>query len=330
MNLSCTYLGLKLGTPLIIGASPFADDVHTARELEDMGAAAIVMRSLFEEQIYLDELSRAPVSQKLPKSGDTADPYYPPLSEYQLSPDQYLRQITQLKSALGIPIIASLNGCRPGGWIDYARRFETAGADAVELNLYQIATDSGASASEIEADMIETVRLLRASVKIPVAVKLQPFHTSLANFAAALQGAGADGIVVFNRFYQSEFDLDEQTTEPRLRLSDSTELLLRLRWTAILSAQRRCSIAVTGGVHGTKDVVKAILAGASAVQLVSAVLQQGPRYLTTLVEGLERWMDQKGYRSIDQFHGALNLDRCPDAAAFERGSYQRILQSWRI
>ncbi|HXN36281.1 MAG TPA: dihydroorotate dehydrogenase-like protein [Opitutaceae bacterium] len=326
MDLSTSYLGLKLNSPLIVGASPFADEIDMACRLQDAGAAAIVMRSLFEEQIYLDELARAPGAPKgnarVPEDGDC----FPLQSEYQLSPKTYLRQIGSLKSVLAVPVIASLNGHHSGGWVDYARRFEEAGADAIELNLYHIATDPAVSAQEIEREMLETVRTVKESVRVPIAVKLQPFHSSLANFARELEGAGADGIVLFNRFYQSEFIVGEEKAEQNPRLSDQSELLLRLRWAAILFPHARISIAVSGGVHGGEDVIKAILAGASGVQMVSALLRYGPRFLSTLTDGLRKWMNENHYRDLGEFRGSMSLEHCPDAAAFERGTYQRNLQ----
>jgi dihydroorotate dehydrogenase (fumarate) len=330
MDLSTSYLGLKLVTPLVVGASPLADDTHTARQLQDAGAGAMVMRSLFEEQIYLDELSHAPRPSALAGNGCHERAMFPAPSDYQLNPDQYLRQIEDLKAALTVPVIASLNGCRPGGWIDYASRFQAAGADAIELNLYQIPTDPGTSGLDVESEMLETVRMVKSSVRIPVAVKLQPFYTALAHFTQKLGRAGADGIVMFNRFYQADFDIAEQEPETRLRLSDPAELLLRLRWLAILSPQTRSSLALSGGVHDGSDLIKGILAGAHAVQVVSVLLRHGPRFLVTLTESLRRWMAERGYETVSDFRGAMNLDRCSDAAAFERGSYQRILQNWRV
>jgi dihydroorotate dehydrogenase (fumarate) len=330
MNLSTTYLGLNLSTPLVIGASPFADDVTSSRELQEMGAGAIVMRSLFEEQIQMEGVSRAgPVPSPVAAFQEDAPPYFPALSEYQVSSDRYLRQIANLKAALGIPIIASLNGSHPGPWIDTARRFEAAGADALELNLYRIATDPRKSAADVEGEMLATVRQARKAVSIPIAVKLQPFYTSLVHFVAALEGAGANGVVLFNRFYQADFTTDALESEPQLRLSDPSELLLRLRWISILSPNTRCSLATTGGIHGSAEVVKSLLAGAHAAQLVSALLKHGPRYLSNVLDGLKQWMLTCGYQRLDQFRGALSLDKCPDAAAFERGSYQRLLQKWR-
>ena len=231
---------------------------------------------------------------------------------------------------MNIPIIASLNGSTPGGWTDYARRFEGAGADAIELNLYHLVTDPHIGAEEVEADMIETVRSVVSSVKIPVAVKLSAFHTAPAQFALALEEAGAAGVVVFNRFYQPDLNIEELEVQPQLKLSDPSELLMRLRWLAIMSPHVKGSLSATGGAHSAEDVVKAILAGAHTVQLVSVLLKNGPRYLSTILHGLKGWMDEHGYETVNEFRGAMNLKRCPDATAFERANYQRILQSWRV
>ncbi len=330
MNLATDYLGLKLSNPLVVGASPFCDNIHVARQLQDSGAAAIVMRSLFEEQIDSEQRALAHHTETPAESNAEATSYFPAFAEYQLSPDHYLRQIVYLKEVLAIPVIASLNGCRPGGWTDYARRFESAGADAIELNLYQLVTDPARPAEEVETGMIETVQQVAASVRIPVAVKLSAFHTSPAHLAVALERAGAAGVVLFNRLYQPDFDLDDLEARPLLRLSDSTELLLRLRWLAIVSPHLRGSLAATGGVHSSDDVIKAILAGAHAVQLVSTLLKHGPRFVITLLDGLQQWMRERGYEQLDELRGAMNLRRCPDPSAFERANYIRILQSWKI
>ncbi|MEI6467360.1 MAG: dihydroorotate dehydrogenase-like protein [Verrucomicrobiota bacterium] len=330
MNLSTDYLGLKLRTPFVIGASPFCESTAVARQLQDGGAGALVMRSLFEEQI--DAESRALVHhlETPADSNPEALSYFPQFSEYLLSPERYLSQIADLKRALTIPVIASLNGTRPGGWTDYARRFEQAGADAIELNLYQLVTDAATTADSVESEMVETVRQVVRSVQVPVAVKISPFHTSPAQFVTALEGAGAKGVVLFNRFYQPDFNIEEMVVSPQLALSDRSELLLRLRWLAIISPQMRGSLAATGGVHTTTDVVKALLAGAHTVQLVSVLLRHGPRFLTTLVNGLQDWLREHEYESLDQLRGAMSHRRCPDPAAFERANYIRILQSWRV
>ena len=330
MNLETTYLGLKLSNPLIVGASPFSEEVHVACQLQDAGASAFVMRSLFEEQIDAEQRALIHLIETPAESNAEATSYFPAFSEYQLTPDRYLKQIEHLRAALSIPVIASLNGCRPGGWTDYAAKMEAAGASAIELNLYQLATDPKLDAEQVETGMLETVSLVTAAVNIPVSVKLSPFHTSPANFAVALERVGAAGIVLFNRFYQPDFDIEQLEAKSQLKLSDSNELLLRLRWLSIISPHLRGSLAATGGVHGSDDIVKAILAGANAVQLVSVLLKHGPRVIFSLLDGLETWMKDHEYQSIEEFRGAMNLKRCADPAAFERANYMRILQSWRV
>lgn len=330
MSLKTQYLGLQLSSPLVVGASPFCDNVKTAVELQQAGAGALVMRSLFEEQIEAEALALARHMEVPAESYAEATSYFPNYTEYHMAPDQYLRKIDSLKQALRIPVIASLNGFRPGGWMNYAQRFESVGADAVELNLYQLATRADTSAEEVEADMLDVVGQVCGSVRIPVAVKLSPFHTSPANFARKLEGIGASGVVFFNRFYQPDFDLEELEVVPQLRLSDSSELLLRLRWLAIVSPQVRLSLSASGGVHTAADALKAVFAGAHAVQLVSVLLRHGPQHLTQILEGMRTWMDTHGYTDIDELRGAMNLKRCPDPAAFERANYIRILQAWRV
>ncbi len=330
MNLTTDYLGLKLRNPLVVGASPFCDNTSVAHKLQDAGAAAIVMRSLFEEQIDAEQRALFLNVETAAESNPESTSFFPAFEEYQLAPDHYLRQLGDLKATLTIPVIASLNGCRPGGWTAYAKRFEAAGADAIELNLYQLVTDPALSAEDVEEAMLETVSLVTSSVSVPVAVKLSPFHSAPAQFALALEKAGAKGVVLFNRFYQPDFDLDQLEVNPQLRLSDSSELLLRLRWLAILSPHVRGSLAASGGVHAAGDVIKAMFAGANAVQVVSVLLRYGPHILTTLLAGITRWLEDNGYDSIEQLRGSLNLKRCPDPAAFERANYIKMLQSWKV
>lgn len=330
MNLSTRYLGLQLANPIVVGASPFCDNVAVARQLQDAGAAALVMHSLFEEQIEAEQRALTHHVELSAESSAEATSYFPDYAEYQLSPDNYARQLGRLKADLTIPVIASLNGARPGGWTEYARRLESAGADALELNLYQLATDRTVDGREIEERMRETVEAVARSVRIPVAVKLSPFHAAPANFVARLEAAGAAGVVLFNRFYQPDFNLEELEVQPVLKLSDSSELLLRLRWLAIISPQTRGSLAASGGIHAAEDVIKTLLAGAHCAQVVSVVLRHGPRVISALLEGLRRWMEQRGYEDVGQLRGALNLSRCPDPAAHERANYIRILQSWRV
>jgi dihydroorotate dehydrogenase (fumarate) len=305
-----------------VGASPCCDDLEVAQRLQDAGAAAIVMRSLFEEQLAAPRPAAGLCAGEPPAFSDYAD--------YQLSPDEYLRQIDRLKRMLSIPVIASLNGHHAGSWVDIAAQLERAGADAIELNFYQVVTDPAIAADQVEMEMLEMVGRVSRSVRIPVASKLSPFHASVSQLADALELAGASGIVLFNRFYQPDVNTDDLDVQPLLRLSEPGELLLRLRWLAILSPLLRGSLSATGGVHTTAGVVKAILTGAHTVQLVSALLKHGPPAIASLREGLERWMREHGYTELDQFRGWLNHRRCRDSAAYERANYIRVLQSWKV
>ena len=316
MQLATKYLGLTLAHPFMPGASPLADNLENVRELEDAGAAAIVMRSLFEEQI-VRAASQAEIAS-----------YFPSRAEFVLTPLQYLEQIRLIKARVAIPVIASLNGTTTEGWLECARNLQNAGADAVELNFYHVATDRREDAHTVEARLLDIVAVLKECVRIPVAVKLSPFFSSLPHLAGRLESIGADGLVLFNRFYQPDIDPDELDAAPRLQLSSSSDLLLRLRWLAILAPNMRGSLAVTGGVHEPIHAVKAVMAGADAVQVVSALLQKGPWHLTTLRRGFEEWCEGHGFTSLDQVRDSMNAALSPDPRAFERGHYMRILQSW--
>jgi len=326
MNLATDYLGLRLNSPFVVGASPFCDNVHVARRFEDAGAGAVVMRSLFEEQL---EPPPPRVAFTIDSPTEATDSF-PEFVEYQLSPESYLRQLEHLKRSLSIPVITSINGHQPGAWANFASRLENAGADAIELNFYQVVSDPSIAADQVETDMLETVGLIASEVKIPVSVKLSPFHTAMSQLAVALELAGAAGVVIFNRFYQPDVNIDDVEVQTSLRLSDPQELLLRLRWLAILSPQLRGSLAATGGIHTFGGAAQAILAGAHVVQLVSVLLKHGPSVIPMLVEGLRAWMRDHGYERIDDFRGLLNLRRCRDASVFERANYIRTLQSWKV
>ena len=330
MNLTTDYLGLTLRNPLVVGASPCCDDLDLCRRLEDAGASALVMHSLFEEQVEIEENARHQLLDGVANSHSEAADYFPRHEDYTLTPDLYLRQLLRLKSALRIPVIASLNGYRPGGWIDHARRLEDAGADAIELNLYSLPTDPDIDADALETDQLFIVREVVNSVTIPVSVKLSPWLTAPANFVRQVELSGAKGVVMFNRFYQPDFSIEDLDVHPQLRLSDSSELLLRLRWLAIVSARSELSLAASGGVHTSSDFIKALLAGADVVQVVSSVLRHGACVLPTLLNGLQAWMREHEYTSVDQLRGALNLARCPHPAAHERANYLQVLQSWRV
>ena len=327
MNLATTYLGLPLAHPFMVGSSPLADHLDTVKRLEDGGAAAIVLRSLFEEQITMAASSRIHQMDPLDPEFAEALAGFPRPDRYPLSPADYVEHIRRVKDAVGIPVIASLNGMTNESWATFAKTIEQAGADALELNIYEMATDPGDSALAIEERIRRLVVDLKTTVRIPIAVKLGPFFTAFGHVAHELDRAGADGLIIFNRFYQPDIDVTTLTAVPHIELSTSAELLLRLRWLSALRGQLRCSLAVTGGVATPTDGIKAILAGAHGVQLVSAILRNGPGHLASMRDGLIAWMNSKGFTSIDQVRGAID-DRGAHADLLERGSYIRTLQSW--
>jgi dihydroorotate dehydrogenase (fumarate) len=329
MDLSTKYLGMTLPNPLVVGASPLADDLDDVKRLEDAGAAAIVLRSLFEEQITLEQMSEFDNIDIHADSFAEAATYFPTPDAFALGPFEYLNHLQRVKEAVAIPVMASLNGATPGGWTEFARLMEQAGADALELNLYRLATDPETSSAEIERQAIDTVREVKKVVRIPVAVKLSPFYTALAQLARDLDRAGADGLVLFNRFYQPDIDAEELTATRTLHLSDSSELRLRLHWMAILSGRVQASLAVTGGVHTALDVVKATMAGAHVTQMVSALLMHGPRHLRTVLDDLGRWLQEHEWQSLSEMRGNLSLFKVPDPDAYERANYMLMLRSWR-
>ena len=329
MDLSTTYLGLKLAHPLMAGASPLVDDLDTVKRLEDAGASALVMHSLFEEQITREQAGTIMDMELHADSHAEALSYFPGVDEFRLGPDQYLEQIGRIKAAVGIPVIASLNGITPAGWLRYGKLMEQAGADALELNVYYLATDPAESAAAAEKRTLDIVRNVKAEVKLPVAVKLSPFFSSLAHFAGELEAAGADGLVLFNRFYQPDIDPEALEALPSLQLSSSQDLLLRLRWLAILHGHLRGSLAVSGGVHTGLDALKAVMAGASGVQMVSALLLHGPERLAQVRADLADWLEEHEYESLQQALGSMSLQKCPNPQAFTRANYMRILQGWR-
>ena len=327
MKLTTRYLGLTLSHPFMPGASPLVDNIDTVLQLEDAGASAIVMHSLFEEQIVGERYGQDQLRAQSPSSAE-ASSYFPGGDAYALGPERYLEQLSLIKRRVGVPVIGSLNGTTAEGWLEFARLIERAGADALELNFYHVATDLFEDALSVECRVIDIVAVLKESIAIPLAVKLSPFYSSVPHLAAQLDQIGADGLILFNRFYQPDIDPMRLETVPQLHLSDSSELLLRLRWLAILYGRLRGSLAVSGGVHEPIDAVKAIMAGADGVQIVSALLTRGPAYLRQIVTGFQQWADEHDYESLDQMRGSMSLARCPDPASFERGNYVRILQSW--
>ncbi len=330
MDLSTTYLGLKLPHPVMPGASPMVDKIDLVKRMEDAGAAAIVMHSLFEEQLMREELATYHHIDVHADSFAEAMTYLPRPDEFNLGPDQYLEQLVRIKQSVDLPVIASLNGFTSGGWIRYAKLMQDAGANALELNVYYLATNADEGGEEVEQRTIDILKAVKQAVTIPVSIKLSPFFSSMASMARRLDEAGADGLVLFNRFYQPDIDVESLEVEPTLKLSDSSELNLRLRWLAVVSGRVRASLAVSGGVHTHLDAVKAVMTGAHAVQVVSAILQQGPDVLRRIREGLTQWLEEHEYDSLEQMRGSMNLLRCPDASMFERANYIRILQGYKV
>jgi len=328
MDLSTRYLGFDLPHPLMCGASPLAHELDSVRRLEDAGAAAVVMHSLFEEQLLGEQLDAQDARQLHAESFSEATSYLPDPEGFVLGPDDYLELLASIKNSVSIPVIGSLNGTTPGGWVEHARLIEEAGADALELNLYSVATDIDVDAGRLEAETIELCHMVREQVSIPLAVKLSPYYTSLPNLAGKLDAIGINGLVMFNRFYQPDIDVEDLEVRHALELSSSSELLPRLRWLAILSGRLDASLAVTGGVHTALDAVKAVMCGAHAVQMVSALLMHGPGYLAKVREDLSAWLEEQGYESLAQMQGSMSLLRCPNPRAYERANYVQMLQSW--
>ena len=330
MQLATTYLGLPLKNPVMPGASPLVDQLDNVRRLEDAGAAAIVMHSLFEEQITNDQIAEFAHTENPSESFSEATSYFPRMEDYVLGPDRYLEQISSIKEMVDIPVIGSLNGTSLGGWTDHARLIEQAGADALELNVYYVATDPDEPGIAVEQRTLDILQGVKDCVSIPVAVKLSPFFSSPGHFAKQLDSLGAAGVILYNRFYQPDIDIEELEATHRLDLSNSTELRLRLRWAAILHGHLKADIAVSGGVHTVEDIIKAIMCGANAVQVVSCLLKYGPSHIGSLIKGLSHWLEDHEYDSVDQLRGSMSLQHCPDPTVFERANYLRVLQLWKV
>jgi dihydroorotate dehydrogenase (fumarate) len=327
-DLSTNYLGLKLKNPLVASASPLSEKVETVRQLEEAGISAVVVYSLFEEQIVKESLELDHFLSRDTDSFAEALTHLPDMGKYSLGPEKYVEHIGVLKEAVNIPIIGSLNGVSSGGWIDYAQKIQEAGADALELNLYYLPTDTNISGNEVEEAYFTVVKDISAKIDIPLAVKLSPFITSIPNFAQKLGDAGANGLVLFNRFYQPDFDLEELEVVPNLVLSDSNDLLLPVRWIAILHGRIDVDFALTSGVHTAEDVLKAMMAGAKVAMTTSALLKQGIDHATKLLSDLEAWMVEHEYDSIQQMQGSLSQEASGNEAAYERANYIKVLGSY--
>jgi dihydroorotate dehydrogenase (fumarate) len=328
VDLSTTYLGLTLKNPLVVSASPLCEKIDNIRRMEDAGASAVVLPSLFEEQITLESHHLDRYLSHGTESFAESLTYFPDMIDYNLGPDGYLEHIRRAKFVADIPIIGSLNGSSTGGWISYAKKIEEAGADALELNTYYIPTDPELTGAQVEQMYLDLVRDVKASIRIPVAVKLNHFFSAFANMGWRLDQAGADALVLFNRFYQPDFDLEKLEVVPNLTLSSSYEVLLRLHWVAILYGHIRADLAVTGGVHTAHDVLKAMMVGARVAMMTSALLKNGIEHLTTVRADLLAWMEEHEYESIRQMQGSMSHRSVPDPAAFERGNYMKVLSSY--
>jgi len=330
MNLATTMMGLRLAHPFVAGASPLGRELDNVKRLEDGGAAAIVLPSMFEEQVTLAKEGRIRHKDPLDARAAAVLQHFPDSADYAFTPDEYAEHVARVRKAVGVPVIGSLNGTTSESWLTFSRLIEQAGADAIELNMYEVVADPKMSSAALEHQIIQLAAELRQFLKIPVAIKLSPFFASVGNVVHRLDRAGAAAVVIFNRFYQPDVDIEKMETVIDARLSTSDEFLLRLRWLAILHGRVKLSLIASGGVATPDDGVKAILAGADAIQVVSALLRHGPEYMKTLREGLGAWMQRKGFTTLDEVRGKLSLRDVVDPSGFERAHYLRTLQSWKL
>jgi dihydroorotate dehydrogenase (fumarate) len=325
MNLATTYMGISLQSPMIVGSSPLTEDLDVVKRLEDAGASALVLPSLYEEEITCDQMSDFFSSETYEDSFQEASSHLPD-ADSAPGPDEYLEHLRRAKQAVSIPVIASLNGSTPGGWTSHAALMEQAGADAIELHLYHAASDPETSSAEVERQLLQTIWAVKGAVDIPVAVKISPLFTAFANFALQIDKAGADAIVLFTRFHKIDFDVIELEVLRRVELSSSADLDLRLRGTAVLAGRVKASLGITGGVHSALDVIKANMAGAHVVQLVSALLRHGPGYLKTLRTEVEAWMIANEWDSLEEMRGNMSFQRIPNPAVYERETFRQMFQ----
>lgn len=331
VDLSTTYLGLNLSTPIVASASPLSQRVDTVKQLAEAGVSAVVMYSLFEEQVIHQSLEIDHLLSQGAESFAEALSYLPDTGRYSVGPERYLEQLARLKAEAGIPVIASLNGVSPGGWVRYAKLMQEAGADAVELNIYYIPTDPNITSAELEQTYVDLVKAVRAEITVPLAVKLSPYFTALPNLAWRLMEAGANGLALFNRFYQPDFDLESLEVVPNLRLSTSDELRLPLRAVALIYGRVPIDLAITSGVHTAHDTLKCMMAGAKVSMMASALLKgNGPGHVRDLITDLRAWMDEHEYESIAQMQGSMSQRHVAEPAAFERANYMKVLGSFRF
>ena len=330
IDLSTDYLGLKLKNPLVPSASPLSRNLDSALRLEDAGAAALVMYSLFEEELQAEDAMLDRFLLHADLGHGEADSFLPAQGEFQGGLERYLSHLHQLKRRLEIPVVASLNGVSPSGWVELGRALEQAGADALELNVYQVAADMQADGEAVEARYLELLTELRRVVSLPIVMKLSPFFSSLPHFVQRLETAGAQGVALFNRFYQPDIDLDELRMTDQLHLSSAEEALLRIRWIAILHGRTRLTLAATGGVHSESEALKLLLAGADIVHLASCLLQHGPDKLTEILAGMQNWMEEREYVSVAQMKGSMSQQNLPDPSLVARASYLRVLDSFAM
>ena len=329
VDLTTTYLGLNLKNPLVASPSPLSEKVEDVKRMAAAGVSAVVMYSLFEEQIIHESLELDHYLSQGTESFAEALSYLPDVGKYTLAPEAYIETLRKTKQAVNIPVIGSLNGVSTGGWITYAKKIEDAGADALELNIYYLPIDANITSGELEDAYVKLVSDVRAQVKIPLAVKLSPFVTALPNFAHRLVDAGANGLVLFNRFYQPDFDLEALEVTPNLVLSNSNQLRLPLRWIAILYGKVKADLALTSGVHTAEDAIKAIMAGASVAMTTSAMLKRGPEAATNILTGMQTWMSEHEYASVQQMKGSMSQGAVAEPAAFERANYMKVLNSFK-
>ena len=328
IDLSVRYLGLDLKNPLVVSPSPLCEEIDNIRRMEDAGAAAVVLHSLFEEQLTLESFQLHESLTRGEESHAESLNYFPEMSNYNLGPDGYLEHIRKAKKAVSIPIIASLNAASPGGWLKYGRKIQEAGADALELNIFMIPTNPKMSGWQVEQLYIDLVQSIKGHITIPVAVKLSPYFSSMTSMAIQLDEAGAGALVLFNRFYQPDFDLENLDVFPSLTLSSSNELLLRLHWAAILYGLIKADIAVTGGIHTARDVIKSMMAGARVTMMTSALLKYGILHIGAVLEDLKEWMKENEYESVLQMQGSMSRRSVKNPATFERANYMRVLSSY--